>query len=667
MEPNVPTTARAIDSSQLKPRNGSAVTRRATLWGSALAALGVLLAQASSEAAQVPAGNPRADAMLRLVPPDAAVVLTVEGLREQLHAFTSSRLFAGLQQLPAVRAWIESDNAKQLRRSRDQIEVALGIKLSEICDDLLGDAAILALRLPPNGPADPSEARGLLLFQARNAALLERLIQTVNDKQKASGELASLAARERGGTTYHMREFPAAATRPAEWYVTYPDGTFAFSNSESLIHSVIDRKLRELSRTASDTSRAHGNPGAQVDGGLADLARFQSVRRRQSAKAVARLFIEPRQIERLIAEKPRPSKASDLRIMAMLERYLAAVEYAGATLEWNDTGIVLHTVETLDRSKLEPWLVRWAGNNLPSDATLSRVPATAIALASGHLDAPAFYEALRQIIPDQDQPKLTNMENLLGGLMLGQDLRTKILPQLGPGVIAYVESVPDASDAPGPGETAPPVSSSSSRPFAQVLVASLRKAGQPAVNSAQAASGVTAAAAIENALRTVLSLAALDDKRNNGRSQVMTRSVAGVNVTTLDFFIPFAYAVDDAGSRLILGTSPESVVRYLEAASNPKSGERFRQFRARAFPDAETFLCVDLNALGNLAGRRHDRLVEILATKENRPPAEVEKDLSQVLAFARLFDAAFVTSRFEPEAAAVHRRVGLIMREPGEK
>ena len=77
--------------------------------------------------------------------------------------------------------------------------------------------------------------------------------------------------------------------------------------------------------------------------------------------------------------------------MAMLERYLAAVEYAGAAARWNDTGIVVHTVETLDRSKLDPWLLRWAGNDVRPDPTLSRVPATALALASGHLDAPALY------------------------------------------------------------------------------------------------------------------------------------------------------------------------------------------------------------------------------------------------------------------------------------
>ncbi len=663
MEPIASTFAGANEPSRLNRRPRSAVTIHA-VGCLAVAALGLLLAAAEPCAAQVPSAVPPADSVLRLVPSDAAVVLTVEGLRDQLHAFSDSRLFAGLKQLPAVQAWIESDNAKQLRHSRDQLEGLLQIKLGDICDELIGDIVVLALRLPPDGPADPSQARGLLLFQARNTALLERVIRAVNEKQKESRELAGIISREHGGTTYHLREFPAASARPPEWYVTYPDGTFAFSNSESLIQSVIDRKRRNSSRTAPDAAHTLEDPGAGVDRGLTELARFQSVRRRQSAKAVARLFIEPRQIERLIAEKPRPSKPADLRIMAMLERYLAAVQYAGATLEWNDSGIVLHTVETLDRSKLEPWLVRWAGNDLPVDAALFRVPASAIALASAHIDAPSLYEALRLIVPDQDQVKLTNLESLLGGILLGQDLRTRILPQIGPGFIAYVESPLDVSDAAARARAA---ATSPSGPFGQVLVASLRTGAQPAAESPPSAGAVTVAAAIENALRTVLSLAAIDDKRNNGRSQITTRSVAGVNVTTLDSPIPFAYALDHARSRVILGTSPGAVARYLEAASNPQAGERFRQFRARAFPDAETFLCVDLSALDKLAGRHHDRLVELLANRKNQPAADVEKDLAQVLAFAKLFEAAFVTSRFEPEAAAVHRRIGLISHEQGGK
>jgi hypothetical protein len=236
--------------------------------------------------------------------------------------------------------------------------------------------------------------------------------------------------------------------------------------------------------------------------------------------------------------------------------------------------------------------------------------------------------------------------------LLGQDLRSRILPQLGPGAIAYVEAQPEAIESPATG-SAP--TTEFPRPFAQVLVVSLRNDGRPGA--------VTATAAVDNALRTVLSLAALDEKRNNGRSQITTRTVAGANVTTLDHPIPFAYALDSAHSRLIVGSSPGAVARYLESASNPGGGDRFREFKSKAFAEDETFFCVDLTALAKLAGRHHGRMVEILAARKDRPVADVERDLAQILGFAGLFEAGYVTSRFEPAAAAVHRRIGLLVRD----
>jgi hypothetical protein len=175
----------------------------------------------------------------------------------------------------------------------------------------------------------------------------------------------------------------------------------------------------------------------------------------------------------------------------------------------------------------------------------------------------------------------------------------------------------------------------------------------------------TVAAAVDNALRTVLALTALDEKRAQGRSRIIARIVAGAAVTTLDTPIPFAYAVDRAGNRLVLSTSADSVVRYLEGSSNPKAGERFRRFQATAFPEAETFLCVDLDALNGLAGRHRDILAQTIATRQNRLVADVNRDLDQVLTLARLFQAAFLTSRIDPEAAVVHHSAGLILHDQG--
>ena len=140
----------------------------------------------------------------------------------------------------------------------------------------------------------------------------------------------------------------------------------------------------------------------------------------------------------------------------------------------------------------------------------------------------------------------------------------------------------------------------------------------------------------------------MDEKRAQGRSRITTRVVAGATVTTLDPPIPFAYAVDRARDRLVLGTSADAVARYLESSSDPKAGERFRRLQAAAFADAETFVCVDLDALNKLAGKHRARLVQALAARQKRPADDVDRDLTQVLALARLFRAGFVTSRFEP-------------------
>ncbi len=69
-----------------------------------------------------------------------------------------------------------------------------------------------------------------------------RLIRVINTAQQESGELTRVGDRDRSGVAYHVREFPAGTDRLPEWYVTYPDGTFALSNSEALIQEVIDRK-----------------------------------------------------------------------------------------------------------------------------------------------------------------------------------------------------------------------------------------------------------------------------------------------------------------------------------------------------------------------------------------------------------------------------------------
>ena len=247
------------------------------------------------------------------------MVVTVEGLRDQANAFLKSRLAADLQQLPAVKEWFASEKFRQFESSRAQIETLLGANLTELRDELLGDAVVMALRLPAGCSGRREPGPWAVARQARDPALLNRVIGIVNTAQQDSGELARVVERQRTGTTYHVREFPAEANRPAEYYVAFGDGIFAASNSESLLESVIDRKIhnRQPARTSQKLYRS-------MDPGLGDLPRFKAVQSQLPEPALARLFVEPTAVRAAAGGVAPPSKPADVQIMAMLVRYLAA-------------------------------------------------------------------------------------------------------------------------------------------------------------------------------------------------------------------------------------------------------------------------------------------------------------------------------------------------------
>ncbi len=581
-----------------------------------------------------------ADPLLRLVPSDAGLVLTVEGLRDWWRIIGDSRLVDGLGKVPAIQSWLESGPIRDLKRSAAEIESALGVKTSEIRDELIGDAVVLALRLPLDRPADPAEARGLLLLRARGPAPLDRLINAVNDAQMQNGGLARVEERERMGQRYHVRIFPEGSGRPMEWYVRFPDGTFAFSNSQEMIEEVMDRHPADRGATPGP-SRAR--PAA-----LGDSPRLLAVRRRLPARPLACLYVNPRTVERLLGLVSSPAKPSEARLQAMIRRHLSAVEYAGASLVWRTDAIAIDAVETLDASRVDGWLRGWARDGRTIRPMLRRVPNSAVAMASIHVNFASVREAIEAIVPEGDQKRFRNLEIVLTGLLLGNEAM-EVVRALGPGVVAFMDAPPES---PGPGERSGAINASG-RLFPMVVVVDIGGGSSPMV----------AAESLQNALKTVLALVAMDEKHAGGRASIVSTRVEGASILALDVPIPFAFAVDRAGGRLVLGTSPEAVARTLEASTDLESGARFREWQAGAFPGFETFFCVDMDALARLVDRHRDRIVDRLSARDGRSVGEVGDEMRNALAVARLFRAAFVAGRMESDASAIHRRLGLILQE----
>jgi hypothetical protein len=578
-----------------------------------------------------------AEELLRLVPPDSAAVLSVDGLRDHARKFLDSRLAANLCKLPTVQAWFESDQYHSFKMARAAIEHALNVNLTDIRDDVLGDAVALAIELPAQPGNDPANGpRGLVLVKPRDGELAGRLLDLINKSQQESGELDHLADRQHHGVTYHARIFPDGSGRPVEWFVRLADGTVAFSNAESLIQSVIDRrKLAEKS-------------GPEIGRGLAESPRWRSVASRLPAGAAVRLYIDPRQVERVLAASPKPNNPAEVQLPALIGRYLATTDYAGAALVWDDRVMTLHAVESLlAKTAANP---EHAAAPAAAPPPVPAIPTTALAVVSARMSARALYESLSLVLPEPGRARLEKFETVLTGILLGQSFREEILPRLGPGLLGYI----DAPDLEGTREN-------EKLPLAKVPMTIIVELGKNPTPG-----GIAPAVAIENALRTVLTLLALDEKRADGNSRVVTRQVAGTTITTLEPPIPFAYAVEKGG-KLIVATTASAVARYLEMASVPAASDggtgRFQKLREIAFPTAESYFCLDIDACVRYLSTDRQAFSARLSRKRQRPLTEVQADLDKLIGFASLFDAAFVTNRIDADARFVEQSAGLVLHE----
>jgi hypothetical protein len=556
-----------------------------------------------ASAPDVRAAGP-ADGLLRLVPPNSGMTLAVEDLRGHFREIDNSPLLNRLRRIGAYRAWLASERFRTLDRAGRDVEAALRVPLSVIRDEIVGDAVVLSLM--PGPAARPEDARGLLLALPRDRTLVEPMMKSLNEVQSRSGELLGAELKTRGPVSYSVRKYKAAG-RPAEYYVLLDGGVFAWSNSEEMIFGVIDRKL---------------------SGGksLVDDPAFEKVRRGLPERAMASLFLNPRLLDRAMDAVARPAKPGEERLGAMLARYIGAVGYAGVSLQWRD-GLFLHTHEAIDPAKLDPWLRRWLSGPSAPVSLPGLVPESALAIASIQVNYEAALEALSELVPEDDRPRLENLRLALQGVLLGRDPVTEVLPRLDPGALFYVES----------GSRFP-------------LVAALGwkdQAGAPDL-----------AAPLDNALRTMLAFYALDAKHVAAHLRVETRTIGEARVTTLtDGLRPrLSYRVDRG--RIVLGNVPEEVARF--GIGPPPSF--LTNLRARYFPEAATFVVIDLGRLVREIRNLRGPIATQLAARSKRPVDAVDRDLGQLLALADLFWAATFTSAAAPDASEIHRTIGLLAR-----
>jgi len=564
-------------------------------------------------AARPALGDRPADGLLRLVPADSGLTLVVEDLNGTARRVGASPLAGELRRTGLARAWLASDAVAGLRQSLDEVRRVLEVGPTEALGKLAGEAVVLSLHAPPG--AGPEAARGLVLSRVSDPTLLHRLNARLEAAWRDGGDLVRVEDRSHAGASYRARIF-RPGVRPDDYTASFGERLFAWSNSEALIRGVLDR-------------HAAGPTAA----GLGDSPGFRAVRDRLPADPMASLFVDPRFAERLLRSQAEPLTPDESRWRATLARALGPVRYAGAALEWRD-GPMLRVEEVADPSALAPALRRWAANSDGPAPAMRRIPPSALLIATGRVAPDALFDLAVGAVGDRDQPRLRAIILAVRGLLLGLDPRAEVVPNLGPGVLGYVEA-PEAGD---PGE-----------PTRLPKVLALGVVGGPA--------GERAARGVENLLRTVLAVYALEE-RHGGGLRLETRAVAGGQVTTLTPEGPFAFAF--VPGRFILATSPAAVARALAAGDDPRGGERLDRLRRAVAPEARFVVLADVRAARRAADGFRGEIVKRLAARRWLPISEADRQVGQVLEFADLFEAAFLSASAEPDGSAFHQSLGLV-------
>src|SRR5262249_34229782 len=146
--------------------------------------------------------SPR-DELLRLVPDDITVCVTVQNLRDHAAALASSPFVEKFRSSPLGKAIVKSEEFRQLEKLTEQFQKHFKIDPDKVRDDFLGDALALAYRAGP--PGKPDQEQGLFLVRARNERALGELVEHLNKVLKDAGVLTQQEERTHKGVKYVRR------------------------------------------------------------------------------------------------------------------------------------------------------------------------------------------------------------------------------------------------------------------------------------------------------------------------------------------------------------------------------------------------------------------------------------------------------------------------------
>jgi hypothetical protein len=361
--------------------------------------------------------SPR-DELLRLAPPDAALVAVVQNARDHARGVAASPFGRWFPSTPIGRRVMASDEVRQFREAAAVISAELGTTPDIFLDDVIGDA--VAFAYSPGPPGRPDDERAVILIRPRRPDVLAKLIDTLNALQTKSGELTGVGRKEHKGAVYHERK---KAGGGADFYC-FRGGVFAFSGAEADITAAIDRDADHPGQTPELVSR---------------------LKRLGVADAAAVLLVNPRPFDAEVKARVAAAKPDEKRFLERFAEVWAALDAAAVYAHLDadlELGLALRFRPAEVPADLRPWLVGPRKWGTPAAV----IPANALFGFAAHARATELIDLVASLAPaEPGNPGVKEWLRQTVGPVVGRDNLPLVLNALGPDWAVWAE--PPATDA----------------------------------------------------------------------------------------------------------------------------------------------------------------------------------------------------------------------------
>lgn len=356
--------------------------------------------------------------VLRLVPPDMAFGVLVQDLRANWQRLQQVPWFASLK--------LETEIAKNPELARvatfvHEMLARVQVTLPQLRDEILGDAVVLAYR--PGSASQPEEECGLVVLRARDADLLARLVDRINQEQKNEGGLKALIEAEYKGMKYVRR-----VERGTTHFYALHGPLFIATNREELLQQVLD---------------------ARAAGHKSDLV--ERWRRARADQGLVAAWVNPRALDREIERDAQSKTGAEAGALRHFLNYWRALDAVWLTVRPHDNFELALTVQGRPENLPDAAQRFLKAAAQPSDLW-QRFPAPAALTIASRVDFAALAQTLTEFAPPEARKGF--LDALRKGLRAALELPlddegiAKLLAHLGPDWGLCLAAAPNPGDFP---------------------------------------------------------------------------------------------------------------------------------------------------------------------------------------------------------------------------